>query len=482
MKRKLNLKRSLAAITCCSAVSLANAQGPAYSTSEIDEMAVLLSPQEAVASLLPIASSGNEDAISWLVIHYAIDSSPVLNCVSARDWSQRGMEMKSAKVAGTIGAFYSDGIRSSPCFPRDYELAYDLLSFAAGAGDEDSESELAYLLDRGLGTEEDNASSFRLYRRAAVRGHLPSMARVAAMIADGEGTDQNSAEAYFWIAVSRKISPTGGVFNEAFGLDSKFYLLSAALSAEKAKAIDALVSSWKRGQDLQPFPIVERNAKRSRETSRSASTYVASSGSGFLVSENGLAVTNAHVVEGCLGIQMPDGRQTTLLYTDKEGDLAFLQIPSNTGHTSLAITSGQAVRLADPVLVAGFPLSDILSSSLNVTLGSVSALSGPQNDRRLFQITAPVQPGNSGGPVLDSSGHVVGVVVSKLDAVAVANLTGDIPQNVNFAISGEALREFLDLHGVDYRHLKSAPLRSNADVADLARSSTIQLNCVRSVQ
>jgi len=91
-------------------------------------------------------------------------------------------------------------------------------------------------------------------------------------------------------------------------------------------------------------------------------------------------------------------------------------------------------------VVAGYPLRGVLASGANVAAGNVAVLAGPGDDRRLIQITALVQPGNSGGPVLDSSGNAVGVVVSKLDAIAMAQATGDIPQNVNFAVSAGAGR------------------------------------------
>ena len=85
--------------------------------------------------------------------------------------------------------------------------------------------------------------------------------------------------------------------------------------------------------------------------------------------------------------------------------------------------------------------------------------------------------GNSGGPLLDTSGNVVGVVVSKLDAVKVASITGDIPQNVNFAISLGTLQAFLDANNVDYQTRASSSPMSNADVAELARAATVQIEC-----
>jgi S1-C subfamily serine protease len=133
--------------------------------------------------------------------------------------------------------------------------------------------------------------------------------------------------------------------------------------------------------------------------------------------------------------------------------------------------------LAESVVVAGFPLTGILASGLSATTGTVSALAGPRDDRRIIQITAPVQPGNSGGPVLDGSGNLVGVVVAKLDAVGVALLTGDVPQNVNFAISLGTLQAFLDANGVDYQTRPSTEAKTNPEIAEVARASTFQVLC-----
>ncbi len=138
---------------------------------------------------------------------------------------------------------------------------------------------------------------------------------------------------------------------------------------------------------------------------------------------------------------------------------------------------GRGIRAGDGIIVIGFPLRGILASEANVTSGTVSALAGPRDDRRLFQITAPVQPGNSGGPVLDRSGNAVGVVVGKLNAIRIARATGDIPQNVNFAVSAGTTRAFLDAQDVPYKTAPSTADLSPADVAAKARKFTVLLEC-----
>ena len=101
----------------------------------------------------------------------------------------------------------------------------------------------------------------------------------------------------------------------------------------------------------------------------------------------------------------------------------------------------------------------------------------PSDDTRTLQFTAPTQSGNSGGPLLDSDGTVVGVVSAKLNAAHIHEMTGDIPQNVNFAIKAALACNLLEAVGIDYRRRASRPARSTADVAAEARNFVIKIEC-----
>jgi S1-C subfamily serine protease len=150
-----------------------------------------------------------------------------------------------------------------------------------------------------------------------------------------------------------------------------------------------------------------------------------------------------------------------------------------------AIRDDGGVRAGDSVVAVGFPLPGLLASEANVTTGTVSALAGVGNDTRLLQMTVPVQPGNSGGPLLDLQGRVVGIVVGKLDALQVASVTGDIPQNVNFAIKAGGARSFLAASGVagkavpviEEAHGEQPPELSPAAVGAQAKAFTVLLEC-----
>jgi S1-C subfamily serine protease len=203
-------------------------------------------------------------------------------------------------------------------------------------------------------------------------------------------------------------------------------------------------------------------------------------GTGFLVSTNGHLVTNAHVVQGCVGdIQgNPSGEapaKLRLVSSDETNDLALLQVPGT--FKDVARIRDKAIQSGDSVVAIGYPFHGLLTSDFTVTTGIVSSLSGILNDTRFLQISAAVQPGNSGGPLLASSGDVVGVVAAKLNALKFVKATGNIPENINFAIKTGALRDFLDNSVVPYQISDAKAELKTADIARSARSFTFLISC-----
>jgi peptidoglycan/xylan/chitin deacetylase (PgdA/CDA1 family)/V8-like Glu-specific endopeptidase len=202
-----------------------------------------------------------------------------------------------------------------------------------------------------------------------------------------------------------------------------------------------------------------------------------SSGTAFLVAPEVL-ITNDHVVKGCSSVEVisHDGRRTgSLAAADADIDLAILRVSGLTG-TTARLRDPSNVLLGEPVLVFGYPFTGALSSGGNFTSGIVSALRGLRDSANQLQITSPVQPGNSGGPLMDSSGLVIGVIQSKLSLNAV-RLLGDIPQNVNFAITLEALAQFLAKHKIDFQTKPRSQALDTARVAEMAQKFTHRVEC-----
>lgn len=206
-------------------------------------------------------------------------------------------------------------------------------------------------------------------------------------------------------------------------------------------------------------------------------------GTGFVVTESGHVLTNEHVVRDCqrVRIRRPGGTLAPAVLAGKDAanDLALLKADALAGPAA-AFRTTKPIRTGEAVVVYGFPLPQELTSTGNLTLGHVTALAGPRDDSRMLQLTAPIQPGNSGGPLLDSGGNVIGVITSTLNVRKVAEASGGtVPQNVNFAIKTSLVTNFLEAHGVRYRSAGAGPELSAADVGDEAREFTVQVQCVR---
>ena len=205
-----------------------------------------------------------------------------------------------------------------------------------------------------------------------------------------------------------------------------------------------------------------------------------STGTGFIIGDR-QALTNDHVVRDCRGVRArnAEGRdiQVTVRAHDPGRDLALLDFREAAG-PALAFRSAPSIRRGESVMTYGFPLAGMLASGPTLTTGDVSALAGLADNRMHFQISAPVQPGNSGGPLLDLSGNVVGIITSKLNAQRVAARIGDIPQNVNFAVKGDEALAFLRENGVRPRTASSAAPRSAVEVGEAVHPSVLFLRCL----
>ncbi|MGY8996863.1 MAG: trypsin-like peptidase domain-containing protein, partial [Alphaproteobacteria bacterium] len=156
-----------------------------------------------------------------------------------------------------------------------------------------------------------------------------------------------------------------------------------------------------------------------------------------------------------------------------DNDLALLKARTDAPLEVAVFRSMPKVSRGEAIVVIGFPLHGTLSSFGNVTDGMISALSGFNDDFREYQFSAPIQPGNSGGPLLDRSGHVIGVVSSEL----VSESAEDVPQNVNFAIKASIVEAFLGAYGVDFSVMPSDESLDVSEIATEAEDHTFLVEC-----
>jgi len=210
----------------------------------------------------------------------------------------------------------------------------------------------------------------------------------------------------------------------------------------------------------------------------SAEEQVSSSGTAFYINELGWLVTNAHVLEDCERAVIAKAGLVVERQLDVQNDLAAVRIES-TGSKPLLIRRAPP-RLGEDIAAFGYPLNGVLSDSVKVTTGNVNALVGIDNDTRYLQVSTPIQPGNSGGPVVDRSGQLIAVTTASLGA-KFAEKSGILPQNINFAARASVLDIFLQSRGIAFGVAEGGNEQlPTADLAEAVAPSVAQLLCISS--
>ncbi len=182
-----------------------------------------------------------------------------------------------------------------------------------------------------------------------------------------------------------------------------------------------------------------------KETEKAAPNNLIGAGTGFFITDDGYLISNNHVVKDATKVRIVTSAGTVdakVIQMDAANDLALLKAE---GHfTPLPVASSRKVQLGSTVATVGFPDPGLQGFSPKLAKGEIASLTGAADDARYFQISVPVQPGNSGGALVDEHGNVVGIVSAKLNARAALDATGSLPENVNYAVKSSLLLSFLE--------------------------------------
>ncbi len=203
-----------------------------------------------------------------------------------------------------------------------------------------------------------------------------------------------------------------------------------------------------------------------------------STGTGFFVSADGYLVTNHHVIEEGKQFVVKQGqvsREAKVVVVDAENDLAILKVePEATPFPFLAVQGTVEATPGADVFTIGFPDPGDLGFTPKTTKGSITALAGLHDDPRHYQMSVQIQPGNSGGPLIDEAGHVIGVTTSVINAMLQVERKGYLPQNVNYAVKSSYLRELfkkipgkmlgMKLSGLKQQHFRDLQKEAEASV------------------
>ncbi|GAB4257980.1 MAG: hypothetical protein Kow0092_05270 [Deferrisomatales bacterium] len=382
-------------------------------------------PAEAARWWTRAAGGGQADAQYGLGALYLKGQGVARDPGAAARWFRKAAEQGHADAQFALGALYARGALGSP----DAQEAARWLRRAAEQGHPRAQFLLGALYTAGQGIPPDEARAARWLARAAAQGEPGAQYALGALYAEGKGVPRDPVEAYKWLDLAvAGAAARGGEEDKV--LDRAIRARDAVrqrLTAAQIARAERRAEAWR--------PKAERPAAAEDEAPPPPAGV--RHGTGFVVGADGRILTAHHLVAGAsaLTVQLADGRvlEARVAAAFPPLDLAVLRVEGPTPHP-LPLAPGESVAVGDPVFTVGYPAVSLLGTEPKFTDGAVSALSGPGGDASRLQISVPLQPGNSGGPLLDERGQVVGIVVARAADLPFAAATGSLPQNVNWAV------------------------------------------------
>jgi len=423
-------------------------------------------------------------------------------------------EKDAANIAFSMGRFYVRG-------PWHYERekAFEWYMKAAKYGHAEAQAEIASAYESGFGVKQNQEKAIKWYTKPANQGSssaqyslgeifykkknykkafkwlklavendstfmytaIPAFVNIGEMYYEGKGVGKNYREAFKWFMKAAKEEccnayaqySVGHMYDRGHGVKKNYiiaygwYNLASSNGFDTSKYINILEQKLTQNQIIiaQNYdPLKDFKSTQKKDSTKN------SSGTGFFINQYQL-LTNYHVVKECKNIELiRKGYKSsaTVMSKDLINDLAILKTQKK-NNTSLSFRGGKLLRVGDNSIVIGYPLGDLLGSGVKVTTGNISALTGLLNNTARLQLTSPVQPGNSGGPLLDNSGNVIGIIVARLEK----------EQNINLAIKSNITQMFLDINNIDYGVSMSDEKKEVADITSEAKESIVQVVCYR---
>jgi S1-C subfamily serine protease len=296
-------------------------------------------------------------------------------------------------------------------------------------------------------------------KESAEQGCSSAQNNLAVCYHNGEGVAKDYVQAYKWY----DLALAQGIVYARTNLS----LVERFMTPEQIADAQQLVREFSPRRE-----IAEQKASSSGKSSTAENPKA--SGTGFFITDDGYLITNFHVVKDAAQVRLLTSAGligAKVVRVDAANDLALLKvdvIPQ--GGADLPIAASRTINLGSTVATVGFPDIGLQGFSPKLAKGEVASLSGSQDDPRYFQISVPVQPGNSGGALVDEHGNVVGIVAAKLSAQAALNASGELPENVNYAVKSSLLLSFLESVPAVSAKLK-APISAERKFNDVVQSA-----------
>jgi TPR repeat protein len=450
------------------------------------------------------AEGGNVSAQTELAVWYSRGTGVKQDWTQAFQWSMKAAEGGSREAMYNAGWAYMTGngvpvniekmlwwfgkSAEAGFLPAQRYLGAMLLSGGNGAGvdqeaackwfamgAEQDDAECLYFLGvayfRGEGVPMDKAVAVRLWQRAAEQGHDRAQVKLGSAYYGGKGIVQDQGEAYIWFKLAAKQGNKDGIeFAEVIS--------SKILTQKQITAANARIARFKPRppRPLAPKPGPGATPKPGAPKDEEG----IATGTGFFITQSGYLVTNYHVVRGGKDIQVlfagDKSAHATVVAEDEKADLAILKVKEGV-HPCLPIVSSGGVKLGASVATVGFPNPGVQGFAPKLAKGEIASLAGIQDDPNCFQISVPLQPGNSGGGLVDAKGNVVGVVCANLNQEIALATTGTLANSVGYAVKSSLLLKLAESVPYLEEELKHYPAKTVEwpfeDIVSQAQCATV---------
>ena len=413
--------------------------------------------KEAVKWYSKAAEQGNADAQRCLGLCYGGGQGVEEDGKKALYWFRKAADHGDVIAQNLLGRAYYFGYGQD--IEPDYNQAVYWFCKAVEKGNAEAQYYLGVCYLEGRGVNQDYKKAVNWLRKASEKGEIGAQWRLGDCYADGKGVIEDYIEAYKWYLLAG--------MNGANVSDKKKYIQNKMSPA-------GIEESQKRAKEFVDQQMKSNRSERDNPKS-AIITSLKGTGTAFCINSDGFFLTAFHVVQGAKGIKIKTGKglvSATSVISDEGLDIAILKVETK-DLTALPLVSSSQTSVGDKVFTVGFPNVLIQGTEPKYTDGTISSLSGIGDNIRHFQISIPVQPGNSGGPLLSAKGEVIGVIVSRLDDIGMLEATGTLPQNVNYAVKSAFIIPLLE-NLPEWQSPKTNPhdeTMSNSDIINKAKNA-----------
>ena len=387
---------------------------------------------EAAKWIRKAAEHGEENAMCILGTMYQKGEGVSRDDSEAFIWYRKAAELRNAEAMEHLGQIYQYGLCG---VATDCVEAVRWYCKAADHGNAEAMYELGYCYKVGRGVPLNFAEAIKWFSKAADLGNAVAMFFLGTMYQNGEGVPVNAVEASGWYRNAAEYGDAMGMchlglcYSRGSGVpkdDVSAYIWYSLAASTDPNSVAYYQTDWSRvRQRMTEAQIAEA---RKMATSYSARLQIRTAtipegtvskteqliltltGTGFFVTTDGYLLTAWHIVSKTKAVRVSmkgKAYEAKVIRSDKANDMVLLKVDGT--FPALAFSPSEGVKLGEDVFTVGFPNIGLQGIAPKLTRGNVGALSGIQDDPSAFQISVPVQPGNSGGPLLDIAGNVVGV-------------------------------------------------------------------------